>query len=291
MATRAADSQSTAFQARRAEAAARTPISASAATSTATSAAIPTVAGAERPGVDREIMFTAINLSRASQAIVEQIRGLMREGKLRPGDRLPSERDLCQQFGVSRVTVREALRILETGGLVAIRVGARGGAFVTSPTSRQVGTGLADLVSLSTITAAEVTEARLVFEMGIVPLIVAGATGEDIAQLRELTKRHAQLVRAGTYTMEHSADFHTRIAGCTHNAAIEMLVHTFHGPLLMSLLEAEAAGPLFGRKGVAEHAEFVEAVAARDVELAETIMRTHIGRTAARVRSHEKRPR
>ena len=108
----------------------------------------------------------------------------------------------------------------------AIRVGARGGAFVTSPTSRQVGTGLADLVSLSTITAAEVTEARLVFEMGIVPLIVAGATGEDIAELRELTKRHAQLVRAGTYTMENSADFHTRLAGCTHNAAIEMLVHT-----------------------------------------------------------------
>ncbi|HEY2672253.1 MAG TPA: GntR family transcriptional regulator [Rugosimonospora sp.] len=246
---------------------------------------------ASGPGRDGDKMFTAVNLSRASQAIVEQIRGLLREGKLRPGDRLPSERDLCQQFGVSRVTVREALRILETGGLVAIRVGARGGAFVTAPTSRQVGTGLADLVSLSTITAAEVTEARLVFELGIVPMIVNGATEDDIAELREMTKQHAQLLKAGTYTMENSADFHTRLAGCTHNAAIEMLVHTFHGPLLMSLLEAEAAGPLFGRKGCAEHAEFVQAVAARDVELAESIMRTHIGRTAARIRSHEKRSR
>ncbi|GAA5195616.1 FadR/GntR family transcriptional regulator [Rugosimonospora acidiphila] len=236
-------------------------------------------------------MFTAVNLSRASQAIVEQIRGLLREGKLRPGDRLPSERELCQQFGVSRVTVREALRILETGGLVLIRVGARGGAFVTSPTSRQVGTGLADLVSLSTITAAEVTEARLVFELGIVPLIVSGATDDDIAELRALTKRHAQAVKAGEYSMQMSAEFHTRLAGCTHNAAIEMLVHTFHGPLLMSLLEVQAMAPLAGRKGCAEHAEFVEAVAARDAELAESIMRTHIGRTATRIKAHEKRSR
>jgi DNA-binding FadR family transcriptional regulator len=245
----------------------------------------------DRSGGADDQMFTAVSLSRASQAIVEQIRGLMHEGKLRSGDRLPSERELCQQFGVSRVTVREALRILETGGLVSIRVGARGGAFVTTPTSSQVGTGLADLVSLSTITAVEVTEARLVFELGIVPLIVHDATEEDIAELRAMAKRHGQLAKVGGYDVRMSADFHTRLAACTHNAAIEMLVQTFHGPLLSSLLEAQAIAPLFSRKGCTEHAEFVEAVAARDTALAESIMRTHIGRTAARLRAHEKRSR
>ena len=76
-------------------------------------------------------MFSPVNVDRVSQVIVDQIKLLIRDGRLQPGDRLPSERELCQRFGVSRVTVREALRVLEAGGLLAIRVGAHGGAFLT----------------------------------------------------------------------------------------------------------------------------------------------------------------
>src|SRR5262245_45916755 len=184
-------------------------------------------------------LFTTVSLGRASQAIVEQIRALLHAGRLAPGDRLPSERDLCQQFGVSRVTVREALRILETSGLITIKVGARGGAFVSSPTSDQVADGLADLMTLSPLTAAEVTEARLVFELGIGPLVVERATAADIAQLRKMTDEHMRAMKAGKYTMDMSADFHSAVASCTHNGAITMLVQSFHGPLLMSLLEAK----------------------------------------------------
>ncbi|HEY7046922.1 MAG TPA: GntR family transcriptional regulator, partial [Jatrophihabitantaceae bacterium] len=75
----------------------------------------------------RDGMFTAVSPNRMSEAIVDQIKTLIRTNRLRPGDRLPSERELCERMGVSRVTVREALRILEAGGLVEIRVGARGG--------------------------------------------------------------------------------------------------------------------------------------------------------------------
>jgi DNA-binding FadR family transcriptional regulator len=80
-----------------------------------------------------------------------------------------------------------------------------------------------------------------------------------------------------------SAAFHVRVAACTHNAAIEMLVHSFHGPLLMSLREAQVAAPLMGHRGTNEHRDFVEAVAKHDVERAEEIMRAHLGRTARRV--------
>lgn len=228
-------------------------------------------------------MFKAVSLNRVSQAIVEQVKLLLRQGRLKPGDRLPSERELCERFGVSRVTVREALRVLEAGGLIDIRVGARGGAFVTSPTSQQIGAGLADLLNLSPLTATDVTEARQVFELGIVPLVVERATDEDIAALRDMVRTHQAALDRGEYLMSMSADFHVRVAACTHNPAIEMLVQSFHGPLLMSLLEAQVVAPLMGHRGTEEHIAFIDAIDARDVERARSIMREHLQRTADRV--------
>jgi GntR family transcriptional regulator, transcriptional repressor for pyruvate dehydrogenase complex len=228
-------------------------------------------------------LYTVVSSNRMSEAIVEQIRGLIRSEKLRPGDRLPSERDLGERMGVSRVTIREAMRVLEAGGLIEIRVGARGGAVVTSPSSKKIGTGLADLISLSPLTATEVTEARQVFELGIIPMVIERATDDDIAELREMVSQHQAALRAGEYGMPMSAAFHVRVAACTHNAAIEMLVHSFHGPLLMSLREAQVAAPLMGHRGTNEHRDFVEAVAKRDLAAAEDIMRAHLGRTARRV--------
>jgi DNA-binding FadR family transcriptional regulator len=227
-----------------------------------------------------------VSVGRVSQVIVDQIRLLVRDGKLVPGDRLPSERDLCERFGVSRVTVREALRVLESSGLVEIRVGARGGAFVTTPSSHRLGEGFADLLSLSRVTAAEVTEARKVFELGILPMVIERATEADIAELFALVDEADGAQRRATYTMSMSAAFHTRVAACTHNAAIEMIVRSFHGPLLMSLREAQTVAPLMGRKGVREHRQYVEAIRERDIETARTVMTAHLDRTAARVQKH-----
>ena len=232
--------------------------------------------------VDRDL-YTVVSSNRMSEAIVDQIRSLIRGEQLRPGDRLPSERDLGERMRVSRVTVREALRVLEANGLVEIRVGARGGAFVTSPSSKKIGTDLADLISLSPLTAAEVTEARQVVELGIIPMAVERATDDDIAELRAMVKQHQVALKNGQYSMPMSADFHVRVAACTHNTAIEMLVHSFHGPLLMSLREAQVAAPLMGHRCTTEHRDFVEALAARDVERAEEIMAAHLQRTARRV--------
>jgi GntR family transcriptional regulator, transcriptional repressor for pyruvate dehydrogenase complex len=231
-----------------------------------------------------EDMFSRVSVDRASQVIVEQIRLLVRNGRLTPGDRLPSERDLCARFGVSRVTVREALRVLEASGIVQIRVGARGGAFVTSPTSDRLGAGLADLISLSPITAADATEARMVFELGILPLVVERATEADIEELSELVKAAEKALKDGTYTMSDSAAFHVRVAACTHNPAIEMIVHSFHGPLLLSLQEAQTAAPLMGGRGVREHKQYVEAIRRRDVDEARKVLTAHLKRTESRVK-------
>jgi DNA-binding FadR family transcriptional regulator len=232
-------------------------------------------------------LLSRVSIGRISEVIVEQVRLLIRQGQLQAGDRLPSERELCERFGVSRVTVREALRVLEANGLVEIRVGARGGAFVTAPSSRLVGEGIADLISLATLTAGEVTEARQVFELGIVGLVCERATEEDIAALYEICDRSSAALEGDDYPLELSAEWHSRYAQSAHNRAVAMLVASLHGPLLMSLEKAREAAPLHGRRGVEEHRSLVDAIAARDTERAKTLMSEHLHRTAERIAALE----
>ncbi|HEV7649714.1 MAG TPA: FadR/GntR family transcriptional regulator [Actinophytocola sp.] len=236
------------------------------------------------PVSDHGELFSPVSVGRISQVIIEQVRLLIRQGKLKPGDRLPSERALCGRFGVSRVTVREALRVLEATGLVEIRVGARGGAIVAEPSSDSVGEGIADLLTLSALSASEVTETRMVIEVSLIPLVVARAGADDLAELTEICRaQEAALAENRHHSTELSAAFHTRLAGCSHNAAVAMLVQSFHGPLLASLDAAAATAPEMGRRGIEEHLQLVEAIAAKDADLAAEIMRAHLARTAGRL--------
>lgn len=243
-----------------------------------------------RPGpgtaakADRDDMFNPVSLARASQAIVDQIRELIKDGQLSAGERLPSERDLCERFAVSRVTVREALRILEAGGLVTVKVGARGGAYITTPSSDRIGRGIEDYLTMSpTITPAEVTEARLVLELGIVPIVCDRATEDDIAGLLDMCDEADAAIAEGAYTMEMSAEFHIRVARMAHNGAIEMLLGPFHRPMLTSMKAAREVAPVMGALGVKEHRKFVLAVRDHDVPKATALMRAHLERTASRV--------
>lgn len=228
-------------------------------------------------------LLTPVTDRRISSLIVDQVRSLIHEGKLTPGDRLPPEREMCERFGVSRVTVREALRVLEAGGLVEIRVGAHGGAFVTQPTSERVGASITDLLTLSSVPASDVTEVRMVLEVGLVPLLCAQADDEDIAALEDICDRQDAALADGEFDVSLSAEFHTRLAAGTHNTAFEMLVRSFHGPLLTSATTAKRTAPERGRRGLEEHRALVSAIQEDDVATAERIMREHLRRTAGRL--------
>jgi GntR family transcriptional repressor for pyruvate dehydrogenase complex len=232
-----------------------------------------------------EDIFSRVTPGRISQDIVEQVKAAIREGRLKPGDRLPPERELTERFGASRVTVRDALRILEASGLIEIRVGARGGAFVTAPAPGWVGEGIANMLMMASLTAEEVTEARFIFELGLVSLVCERVTDEDIKELEEICNRAEQALRDGDYHMDLSAEFHIRFARCTHNGAIEMIVDSFQGPLLMSLTRAQAVAPQMGHRGTKEHRELIEAIRERNEELARSIMARHLTRTAERLSS------
>lgn len=229
-------------------------------------------------------LFLPVSAGRTSGLIVEQIRWLIRQGQLLPGDRLPAERELCELFGVSRVTVREALRVLESSGLLDVKVGAKGGAFVTAPSGDRIRDGIADLLTISSLTAAEVTEAREVLEMGIVPLVCNRATEADLEDLDQLIAAARQAQKRDEYTMAMSTEFHIRVARCAHNGAVELIVESLRNALLLSMQQAKQSAPEMGRKGVEEHAAFVEAMRNHDAERASSIMFEHLERTASRVK-------
>lgn len=220
-------------------------------------------------------LFAPVSVARASSSIADQIRQAIVTGRLEQGERLPPERELAEQFGVSRVTVRDALRALEAMGLIEVRVGARGGAFVTVPTGSIVGQTMSDMMMMSAVTPEDIVEARLVVELGTVTLACARATDEDLARLRDLADHAAASIADKTYTRELSWDFHALVAEAAHNGAIEGLTQSFRSSLSLHPIRTRE-GARAHATTVEEHARILEAIVRRDGETARREMALHL---------------
>jgi GntR family transcriptional repressor for pyruvate dehydrogenase complex len=146
-----------------------------------------------------------------------------------------------------------------------------------------VGEGIGDMLMLAEVTPASVTEARMVFELGMLELACARAEDQDVAALEEICDRADAALAAGAYDASLSAEFHLQLARCTHNGALVLLAETFQGPLVTSLRQARRADPEMGRLGALEHRALVDAIRLRDADAARAIMAAHLGRTAKRV--------
>ena len=117
---------------------------------------------------------------RAFEEICERIRRQLAAGKLKPGDKLPPERELSEQLGVSRAALREALRTLEIAGVIMLKKGVKGGAFVQAGDPANMTRVIQDLVHLGAISLGDLTEARLLIQSGVVRLACERATDADI---------------------------------------------------------------------------------------------------------------
>jgi len=171
--------------------------------------------------------FHAVRAPRASDEIAAQIRAELAAGKLGVGSRLPSERALAEQFGVSRNTLREALRSLEYAGLLTLHKGAHGGAVIAQRGDQAVSNGLQDLFSLGAIQPAQLTEARIWLEAVIVREACRRATPDDIAALRRNVAETEAAMAADDFPLraEKNIEFHRILARMTGNPMMELLVN------------------------------------------------------------------
>jgi GntR family transcriptional repressor for pyruvate dehydrogenase complex len=217
---------------------------------------------------------------------VGQIHDLIREGKLRAGDQLPSERELAETFKVSRTSVREAIRALETKGLVVTRTGM--GTFVADLPIEFLVAPFATLLIEEKDALADIFEVRKLVEPHIASLAAERATAADIQAMSDILNKQEAAVSRGESGVEADAEFHFAIGQATQNQALKKLISG-----LMDILShsREESLQTAGRRqaSLASHRGILAAIEAHDQERAREAMLRHIERVERNVLSQKEK--
>lgn len=163
-------------------------------------------------------MFQAAKQNRIFKDVVDQIQEAILDGKVKPGDTLPSERELKAQFQTSRGTLREALRVLEQKGLIEIRLGVGGGAVVKAPPMEPIHESLDLLIRFQKISLAHLAEFRENVEGSVAALAARRATEADIERLETYIREADELVRMG---VGHAREF-VKVDGQIHQTLAQV---------------------------------------------------------------------
>lgn len=192
---------------------------------------------------------------------------ILSEG-LAPGDRLPPEADLIEQYRFSRGTVREALRMLETDGIVAVRRGPRGGVEVAQPDASRVTRSLAVLFAFDGTPVSDLVEFRLVIEPGAAAMAARQATPEQREALLTVTKVDHDDV-------PHSVEFHRQLGLATNNYFMSTILTSMNQVLEWQTTSTELSAHQQSDT-LAAHRSIAEAIKRGDESKASRIMRAHI---------------
>ncbi len=224
-------------------------------------------------------IFSRIEHSRTADEVIQQIEGLILEGVFRVGDRLPGERELARRFEVSRPILRDALKRLETRGLIVTRHG--GGTQVADIIGQVFSDPMLELVATHRKAASDYLEYRRELEGIAAEFAARRATPEDRAMLEDIMHRMKEVHSGGDFDCEAEIDveFHNAVGECAHNI---ILLHT-----LRSCYRLLADGVLYNRTLIynlpgardsllEQHQAIGQAIAAGKPEAARTAARAHI---------------
>ncbi|MBT8068509.1 MAG: FadR family transcriptional regulator [Gammaproteobacteria bacterium] len=208
---------------------------------------------------------------RLYHSVADEIKERIRDGAYPPGSRLPGERELAEQFGVSRVTIREAEIALQALGFVSIKTGS--GVYVLEPTEK-------DDQGLPAVTAFELTEARLLFESEAAALAAKHVSDETLERLAELVDTMSRDdPQFSDASQEADREFHLTIAKASGNAVVQYVVESLwkirtEVPAVREVHAAICAVEEAAHRHT-EHADVVTALRDRDPAAARQAMQAH----------------
>lgn len=215
--------------------------------------------------------------NRVFDVIIDHFKDMMRHGQLKPGDRLLSERELCSRLGVSRASLREALRALEIFGIITSVPGQ--GSFIKSPKFTSLASFFEMMLYLNKSISENVLEVRMLLECEAVRLAAKRATPEELSSLKTVIERMPVSLENEDFGAQADFGFHTMIMQATHNDIIIFISEAIEGLLRQSHYERRVA--LFRSekpirdKLVTVHWDVYEAMQSGDPNLAADKMREH----------------
>lgn len=214
---------------------------------------------------------TGTKVPKASDVLANLLKVRILSEGLEPGERLPSEAELIEQYKFSRGTVREALRMLESDGIVAVRRGPRGGIEVSAPDVTQVTRSMAVLFAFDGTPVSDLVNFRLVIEPGAAAMAARNATAAQKAQLMAAT----EIPEIGAEMLPHSVEFHRLLGQATNNGFMITILTAMNEVLEWQTTRQELSSKDQAQTGHA-HRAIAEAINAGDEEKAAHDMRLHL---------------
>jgi GntR family transcriptional regulator, transcriptional repressor for pyruvate dehydrogenase complex len=220
-------------------------------------------------------MFQSVKLNKISENITEQIREAIFHGKLKPGDRLPIEKELMGKFEVSKGTIREALRSLEVLGFVDIRKGASGGTFVTEVDMNRVRDYFTNYLLFQNLSLTNLSEVRLILEPYIAEKAARLIKREDLKKLEKIVEQSEDALKKGTSNKIEFHEFHRILGNISGNPILIFIVDFIEG-LLIDTKNRLGAGYDFSIKVLNAHKRIYKALSRRDARGARIEMAKHV---------------
>jgi DNA-binding FadR family transcriptional regulator len=220
--------------------------------------------------------FKPIKQFRISEEVLRQLKESILLGKFKSGEKLPSERELTEEFQVSRGVIREAIRILEITGFVTLRQGPTGGAFVTDLSFDHVGNAFLDLFLANKVSIPELANVRLFIEPEVARLAALNATREDKNRLLEAQEGEYLSVTTTAARIIQFQKVHHVIAESCQNHFYEAISKSM---LRLTYEVVEAVDPDHEALHMpGEHKHIIDAVIGANAEAARAAMQTHMAK-------------
>lgn len=226
--------------------------------------------------------FQALKKGLLSQEVRGQLIASITSGKFKPGDKLPSERELMEQFGVSRVTIRDALGSIKSMGLITTKRGVNGGAYVSEPNPDPITENFHNLVQMGRVSFPHLIEARLYLEPPLARNAALYRTNRDVDNLHELLRRaESQVGQSNKKARLANVRFHLEVGRITSNPILLFILESITQAFSALIIENTQASfdQEVIRGLIGDHLEILEAIVKQQPEVAEDKTKDHLLKT------------